>query len=125
METHGYHMISIKHPNRKSTMLNYLRRRLYNWLLQEDPKQDMVELKPLRIEDFVQDRMLNSRPLSFNLYRANGGWIVETKKQVDPNSIHGLSTSNEEFRPRLHIVHDDQDLGTAIGKIIFMENLQK
>ena len=106
-------------------MLNYLRRTLYNWLKQEDPKHDMVELKPLRIEDFVQDRMLNSRPLSFNLYRANGGWIVETKKQVDPNSIHGLSTSNEESRPRLHIVHDDQDLGTAIGKIIFMENLQK
>ena len=102
-------------------MLNYLRRTLYNWLQTEQHKQCTLELKPLRIEDFVQDRMLNSRPLSFNLYRANGGWIVETKKQVD----HGLSTSNEESRPRLHIVHDDQDLGTAIGKIIFMENLQK
>lgn len=106
-------------------MLNYLRRTLYNWLQTEQHKQSTIELKPLRIEDFLQDRMLNSRPLSFNLYRANGGWIVETKKQLDPNSIHGLSTSNEESRPRLHIVHDDQDLGTAIGKIIFMENLQK
>jgi hypothetical protein len=106
-------------------MLKYLRRTLYNWLLQEDPKQDMVELKPLRIEDLVQDRMLSSRPLNFSLYRANGGWIVETRNHNDFRVHQGLGTANEESRPKLHIVHDDQDLGTALGKIIFMENLQK
>lgn len=105
-------------------MLNYLRRRLYNWLREENHRQEAVELKPLRIEDYVQDRMLNSRPLTFNLYRANGGWIVETKNHVDPNLIQ-LRGANEETRPKLHIVHDDQDLGESLGKIVFMENLQK
>ena len=85
----------------------------------------MVELKPLQIEDLVQDRILSSRPLNLRLYRANGGWIVETSNHNDFRLHSGLGTANEEFRPKLHIIHDDQDIGTAIGKIIFMENLQK
>ena len=106
-------------------MLNYLRGRLYNWLLQEDPKQHMVELKPLRIEDLMQDRMLSSLPLNLRLYRANGGWIVETSNHNDFRVHQGLGPANQESRPKLHIINDDQDLGIAIGKIIFMENLQK
>jgi len=106
-------------------MFKSLRRTLYKWLQQEDPKQDMVELKPLRIEDLVQDRMLSSRPLNFSLYRANGGWIIETRNHNDFRVHQGLGTANEESRPKLHIIHDDQDLGTALGKIVFMENLQK
>jgi hypothetical protein len=125
METSGYHTFNIKHPNRKPTMLNYLRRTLYNWLQQEDPKQHMVELKPLRIDALPQDRMLSSSPLNLHLYRANGGWIVETSNHNNFRVHQGLGTANEESKPKLHIIHDDQELGTAIGKIIFMENLQK
>lgn len=85
----------------------------------------MIQLKPLRVEDFEQDRLLSSRPLNFNLYRASGGWIVETSNHNDFRGHQGLGTANEESKPKLHIIHDDQDLGTALGKIIFMENLQK
>jgi hypothetical protein len=86
-----------------------------------------VELKPLQVSDFIQphNRLLTSQPLSFNLYRASGGWIVETRNHNDPASIHGVRTTSDESRPKLHIIHDDQDLGTALGKIVFMENLQK
>ena len=108
-------------------MFKSLRRRLYNWLQQEHRNQDLGELKPLQVSDFIQphNRLLTSQPLSFNLYRASGGWIVETRNHNDPASIHGVRTTPDESRPKLHIIHDDQDLGTALGKIVFMENLQK
>lgn len=106
-------------------MLNYLRRKLYNWLRQENHRQESVELKPLQIE-IGQDRLLTSRPLNFSLYRANGGWIVETRNQQDFDQRQGLRVSTDgSALPKLHIVHEDQDLGEALGKIVFMENLQK
>lgn len=106
-------------------MLDYLRRRLYNWLQEENHRQNSVELKPLQIENLGPDRLLTSRPLNFSLYRASGGWIVETRNQQDFDQRQGIRVSADEARPKLHIVHEDQDLGESLGKIVFMENLQK
>lgn len=107
-------------------MLQYLKRKIYKWVKEQHNHDNLVELQPVRAEpDHSFNRLLNSKPLSFNLYRANGGWIVETRNFNDQKAAAlSLAISGEESKPRLHIVHDDQDLGQALGKIVVLENLK-
>jgi hypothetical protein len=58
---------------------------------------------------------LNSEPLRLNVYRANGGTIVET------NSYDRKTDRNSS---QLHIITHDVDLGQGISKIITMESLR-
>jgi hypothetical protein len=59
------------------------------------------------------DIVLN--PIRLNLYRADGGIIVESKI---------YDSSNDSYRTKLHIISNDQDLGYELSKIITMENLR-
>ena len=60
-------------------------------------------------------RSIESNGMSFTVYRANGGHIIETRK-YDRKRDHNDNG--------LHIVTDDKDLGEEIGKIITYENLR-
>jgi len=61
------------------------------------------------------DHSLNSEPLRLNVYRANGGTIVET------NSYDRKTDRNSS---QLHIITHDVDLGQGLSKIITMESLR-
>lgn len=47
---------------------------------------------------------------------ANGGWII---------SVHATYSIGYAVEPDLYVIHEDQDLGTELGKIITMHCLQK
>ena len=53
--------------------------------------------------------------MSFTVYRANGGMMVEYNRYDDRKDHHHCE---------LHIVHPDQDLGEALGKIVTFESLK-
>ena len=53
--------------------------------------------------------------MSFTVYRANGGMMVEYNRYDDRKDHHHCE---------LHIVHPDQDLGAALGKIVTFESLK-
>ena len=53
--------------------------------------------------------------MSFVVYRANGGMMVEYNRYDDRKDQHSCE---------LHIVHPDQDLGAALGKIVTFESLK-
>jgi hypothetical protein len=53
--------------------------------------------------------------MSFTVYRANGGMMVEYNRYDDRKDQHQCE---------LHIVHPDQDLGAALGKIVTFESLK-
>ena len=53
--------------------------------------------------------------MSFTVYRANGGMMVEYNRYDDRKDQHYCE---------LHIIHPDQDLGEALGKIITFESLK-
>ena len=53
--------------------------------------------------------------MNFTVYRANGGMMVEYNRYDDRKDQHYCE---------LHIVHPDQDLGEALGKIITFESLK-
>ena len=53
--------------------------------------------------------------MNFVVYRANGGVLVE---------INRYDERKDQHHCELHIVHPDQDLGEALGKIITFESLK-
>jgi hypothetical protein len=53
--------------------------------------------------------------MNFVVYRANGGMMVEYNRYDERKDHHHCE---------LHIVHPDQDLGEALGKIITFESLK-
>ena len=53
--------------------------------------------------------------MNFVVYRANGGVLVEINRYDERKDHHHCE---------LHIVHPDQDLGEALGKIVTFESLK-
>ena len=51
----------------------------------------------------------------FTVYRANGGMMVEYNRYDERKDHHHCE---------LHIVHPDEDLGAALGKIVTFESLK-
>ena len=99
MNRPGYRINKLRKPT--------LKERLRDWLMGED--RDSITLESIESSD------LNSEPFRLNVYRANGGTIVETKT---------WNHKRDENDYRLHIITDDKDLGQEIGKIITMESLR-
>lgn len=87
-----------------------LRQKLRNWLMDDD------ELPYVSGADIVQEsHSLNSDGLRFDLYKASGGYIVETRY---------YDSKTDRNHNKLYIIKDDQDVGEAMGKIITMESLR-
>ena len=57
----------------------------------------------------------NKHRMHFVVYRANGGMMVEFNRYDERKDQHHCE---------LHIVHPDQDLGEALGKIVTFESLK-
>ena len=57
----------------------------------------------------------NKHRMNFVVYRANGGMMVEYNRYDDRKDQHYCE---------LHIIHPDQDLGAALGKIVTFESLK-
>ena len=57
----------------------------------------------------------NKHRMNFIVYRANGGMMVEYNRYDDRKDQHHCE---------LHIIHPDQDLGAALGKIVTFESLK-
>jgi hypothetical protein len=53
--------------------------------------------------------------MNFVVYRANGGMMVEYNRYDERKDQHHCE---------LHIVHPDEDLGAALGKIVTFESLK-
>lgn len=64
----------------------------------------------------VRDPMIHSPGVTFTVYRATGGYIIENRK---------YDTKHDRNDTGLHIVTDDKDLGYEIGKIITFESLRR
>ena len=86
------------------------RQRLRNWL-----NKDINDSADIPHDIAVEEASLNSEGIRFQLYRAAGGYVVETRcydRRADRNEN------------KMYIITDDQDVGDAIGKIITMESLR-
>lgn len=61
------------------------------------------------------DSALDSMPLRLNIYRANGGVVVETRT---------VDRVKDRVYNELFLITEDQDLGKELADIITMNNLK-
>jgi hypothetical protein len=85
-----------------------LKQRIRNWLNNDDYEQDVPQL--------VEADRLSSEGMRMQIYRASGGYVVETKS-YDHHKDRNFCT--------MHVITEDQDLGDALGKIVMMEALKR
>jgi hypothetical protein len=94
----------------KKKMKLTIKQKIRNWLM-NDPEEDYSV--SIGIDD--HNPSLQTDGFKLQVYKANGGIIVETR-----NYDH----RKDENRNSLYVITEDKDLGTEIGKIITMENLR-
>jgi len=94
----------------KKKMKLTLKQRIRNWLM-----NDQEDDYPVSIGIDDHNPSLHTDGFKLQVYKANGGVIVETR-----NYDH----RKDENRNSLYVITEDKDLGTEIGKIITMENLR-
>ncbi len=95
---------------------------LDNWILRR-AKHIRNRSETITSIDRIQSSMTEDRPsigssrhrMNFVVYRANGGVLVE---------INRYDERKDQHHCELHIVHPDEDLGAALGKIVTFESLK-
>ena len=92
---------------KKKTMKQTLKSRLRNWLMDTDE----AETNSMYVE---QDK-LSSDGIRLQIYKASGGFVVETRS---------YDRKTDRNNNSMHVITDEQDLGDALGKIVMMEALR-
>ena len=59
---------------------------------------------------------LRSSGMDFTLYNAQGGWVLE---------YHTYDNKTDTTENRIHIIHDTDDFGDRLSKIITIELLRR
>jgi hypothetical protein len=86
-----------------------IRQRLRNWIMKDD--DDYAE----QLVSVDETPHIESEGLRLQVYRASGGYVVETRS---------YDRKNDRNHNTMHVITDDEDLGERIGKIIMMEALR-
>jgi hypothetical protein len=94
-------------PKRKEMKIS-LKQRLINWL------SDEVDLSNMP-ESTIERESLQSEGMRFQLYRASGGYVIETT-QYDNRTDRRIN--------KMYVITEDKDLGAELGKIVTMEALR-
>lgn len=85
-----------------------LRQRIRNWLMREEIEEDVPQL--------VEADRLSSEGMRLQIYRASGGYVVETRN---------YDSHKDRHHHTMHVITDEQDLGDSLGKIVMMEALKR
>jgi hypothetical protein len=67
--------------------------------------------------NYIDGVMLSNDPIRFNIYRANGGIVIQVIHQDKLDRDHREQCN-------LYVVPDDKDISQTITKIITMEKLK-
>lgn len=98
-------------------MKKWLRRKLQNFILENDSKESTAAGGILVANHSVGflDKEAHE-PIQFSVYNAQGGKILETRTYDKRASRWNTS---------LHVIENNENFGDNIGKIVFMEMLKK
>jgi hypothetical protein len=86
------------------------KQRFRDWLNNSGEVEDSYA-----VDSLSTSRIDNDRGISFKVYKATGGTIIETSFYDRQKDRHHNS---------LHVITDDKDIGKELGKIITMETLK-
>lgn len=104
------------------TVKKTLRQRLGEWLLKDylTQRPDNYDYDmPKEVVVCRTGEELNVDPIKLNIYKASGGYVVETR-------VRDVSNHHRDYDYRLHIISnkDGVDLGSELSKILTMESLR-
>lgn len=85
-----------------------LKQRIRNWIMDDGDEPNYVS------RDCEPDS-LSSEGMRFQLYKASGGFVIETRKYDERKDEHNC---------KMYVITEEQDLGAELGKIITMESLR-
>jgi hypothetical protein len=96
-----------RHYTEDKPMKLTFKQRLRNWLLDDgsEANQDI----------YVEEDKLHSMGMRLQIYRASGGYVVETRSYDE---------RKDENHNSMYVITDDKDLGNELGKIITMESMR-
>ena len=107
--TIGINSASKQRRIRKATSVKLsLKQRFRNWLNNDDYEQDIPQM--------VESDRLSSEGMRMQIYKASGGYVVETRS-YDSHKDRNFNS--------MHVITEEQDLGDALGKIVMMEALKR
>lgn len=92
---------------RKENMKVSFKQRIRNWLM-----DDQITLDD---SQYVETDRLQSDGMRLQIYKASGGYVVETR---------GYDRKTDRHNTTMHVIHEDKDLGESLGKIVMMEALR-
>lgn len=72
--------------------------------------------KSRRIETVRESDSLNTEPITFKMFKANGGWAIEFRQ---------YDNKNDRVDTALYVVNTEEELGKHISQIITMEALKR
>ena len=72
--------------------------------------------KPNRISKVRESDELGSEPITFKMFKANGGWAIEFRQ---------YDHKNDRVDTSLYVVNDEEELGKHVSQIITMEALKR
>ena len=84
------------------------KQRIRNWLNNDDYEQDIPQI--------VEADRLSSEGMRLQIYKASGGYVIETRSYDNHKDRHHNS---------MHVITEEQDLGDALGKIVMMEVMKR
>ena len=93
----------------KTAMKPTMKQRFFNWLSSNDSHYIPVPDRAIEADS------LASNGLRFNLYKAHGGYVIETR---------GYDDRNDRSINKMYVITEDQDLGESLGKIITTESMR-
>ena len=84
------------------------KQRIRNWLIRDDDEADVPEM--------VGADRLASEGMRLHIYKASGGYVVETRS-YDSHKDRNFNS--------MHVITEEQNLGDALGKIVMMEVMKR
>ena len=86
------------------------KQRIRKWLLADDN-----ELVSMEQDSYAETDRFSSDGMRFNLYKASGGFVIETRS---------YDRRKDENVNSMYVITEDKDLGEELGKIITIESLR-
>ena len=108
MSSGAYAIPSSPYRNNKPMKLT-LTQRFAHWLLNDNRNkisEDVGMIEPSRF---------NSNGIRLQIYKASGGYVVET---------NGYDRKSDRHNTSIHVITDDQELGNELSKIVVMEAIK-
>lgn len=97
--------------------MKWFKKILYRWTVEGNQLESSLSSENYSnsIASVVEERGLSSTGIRLEFYKANGGYVIETRK---------YDRRKDENNVQLYLITEDQVLSEELSKIITMESLR-